>query len=73
MNANTKEMYDTETENFYALKYNISNNNVNQVLIISIDLDKLYLIPGEFHRFCDNSLGQFAVLHLIIRSIKKRL
>ena len=26
MNANTKEKYDTETENFGTLKYNISDN-----------------------------------------------
>ena len=26
MNANTKEKYDTETENFETLKYNISDN-----------------------------------------------
>ena len=36
-------------------------------------LDMSYSMPEEFHNFLDNSLDQFSVLHLNIRSIKKKL
>ena len=82
MNANTKEKYDNETKNFEILKYNISDNT-DILLDDSCDpdvnffnkkfqsLDTPYLKPGECHNFLDNSLDQFSVLHLNIRSIKK--
>ena len=84
MNANTKEKDDNETKNFETLKYNISDNS-DILLDDSCDLDAnffdkkfqsldtLYLMPGEFHNFLDNSSDQFSVLHINIRSIKKKL
>ena len=80
MNANTKEKYNTETKNFETLKYIIYQITLiffwtilaTQMLISSIKHHNTpCLIPGEFHNFLDNSLDQFSVLHLSIRSIKK--
>ena len=82
MNVNTKEKYDTESENFEALKYNISDNtdillddscnpDVNFFNKNFQSLDTPYLMPGEFYNFLDNSTDQFSALHQNIRSIKK--
>ena len=83
MNANAKEKYDTKTKNFETLKYNMSDNtdsllddscdpNVNFFNKKFESLDMPYLTPGKFHNFLDNSSDQFSVLHLNIRSIKKK-
>ena len=80
MNANTKEKYDTESTNFEILRYIIYQITLiffwtilaNQMLISSIKRHNTpYLIPGVFHNFLDNSLDQFSILLLSIRSIKK--
>ena len=82
MNVNSKEKYDTETKNFETLKYNISDNtdillddscnpDVNFFNKKFQSLDMLYIMSGEFHNFLHNSLDQFSILHLNIRSIRK--
>ena len=83
MNANTTVKYDTKTKIFETLKYNISDNN-DILLDDSCDpdvkffnkkfqgLDNPYLMPWEFHNFFNNSSDQFSVLHLNIRSIKRK-
>ena len=83
MNANAKEKYDTKTKNFETLKYNMSDNT-DSLLDGSCDpevnffnkkfksLNTPYLMLGKIHNFLDNSLDQFSVLHLNIRSIKRK-
>ena len=64
MNVNTKEKYDTETKNFEALKYNISDNadilsdhscnpDVNFFNKKFQSLETQYVMPEEFHNFLD--------------------
>ena len=83
MNVSTKEKDDTEIKNFEKLKYKIANNN--DILLDDYcdpdinffngkfqSFDTPYLMPEEFHNFHSNSLNQFSILHLNIRSIKKK-
>ena len=85
MNVSTNEKDDTEIKNFEKLKYKITENN-DILLDDSCDprifnffngkfqsFDMAYLTPKEFHNFHSNSLNQFSILHLNIRSIKKNL
>ena len=84
MNVSTNEKDDTEIKNFKKLKYKITDNN-DILLDDSCDPDinffngkfqsfgMPYLMPEEFHNFHSNSLNQFSILHLNIRSIKKKL
>ena len=65
------------------MKYNISDNT-DILLDDSCDqyvnlfnkkfqsLDMPYLMLGEFYNFLENSSDQFSVLHLNIRSVKKK-
>ena len=76
-----KKSLTLKLKNFETLKYNISDNpeillddscdpDVNFFNKKIQSLDTPYLMPGEFHNFFENSLDQFSVLHLNIRSIK---
>ena len=81
MNVSTNGKDDTEIKNFEKLKYKITDNN-DILLDDSCDpdinflngkfqsFDTPYLMPEEFHHFYSNSLNQFSILHLNIRSIK---
>ena len=82
MNVSTNEKDDTEIKNFEKLKYKITDNN-DILLHDSCDpdinffngkfqsFDTLYLMSEEFHNFHSNSLNQFSIFYLNIKSIKK--
>ena len=82
MNVSTNEKSDIEIKNFKKLKYKITDNNdillndscdpdINFFNVKFQSFDTPYLMPEEFHNFHSNSLNQFSILHLNIRSIKK--
>ena len=84
MNVSTNEKDDTEIKNFEKLKYKITDNNdillddscnpdINFFNGKFQSFDKPYLMPEDFYNFHSNSLNQFSILHLNIRSIKKKI
>ena len=81
MNVSTNEKDDTEVKNFKKLKYKITDNNILLDDSCNPDInffngkfqsfDTPYLMSEEFQNFHSNSLNQFSILYLNIRSIKK--
>ena len=78
MNANTGEKPNSESQNSDNLKYNIADNTqckLSKFFDVNFqNFDTPYLLPGRCYDFLDNtSHNCFSILHLNIRSIKKKL